>query len=88
MNIKDWKLIHPGSSLNTTSEVHHLHANCTLSFSAYASHRVMLLLQWVLYIKCHFSKGDLYPPFEQFIAQLLLNPVIKMFGGQAGFRYC
>lgn len=86
MNIKDWKLIHPGSSLNTTSEVHHLHANCKQSSSACASQGVRLLLQWFLYVKCHVSKRDFHALSEQFRAEPFLNPVSKVFDSQAGLK--
>lgn len=58
MNIKDWKLIHPGSSLNTTSEIHHLHANWMQFYSACVFQEVMLLQQF-LCVKCLFFKGKL-----------------------------
>lgn len=76
MNIKDWKLIHSGSSLNTTSEVHHLHANWMQSYSACTSCEVMLLLQWFLYIKHRVFQREIHMLFfEQFKSQTTLNPV-------------
>ena len=86
MNIKDWKLIHPGSSLNTTSEVQHLHANCKQSSSACASQGVRLLLQWFLYVKYHVSKRNFHALSEQFRAEPLLNPISKVFDSQAGLK--